>query len=746
MRSSLRRLARAALRAALLAPLAAASLYAQEAAQPPVIPETTVEAAQPATATIEDDGLTGTILDGTIFTSPEVIGYRAESSTTGTIIDIPDADLPATVNVIPRDVIDDQIALSFTDIARNAPGVVVVSESLFADQIYLRGLRVGTRNYRKDGFLDPTFVPRDFQNVERVEILKGPASILYGAGDPAGLVNVITKKPVSDCFAVGAFTFGAYQQERITADVNGFATSSGNVLYRLNAAQEDANSFRDFGYLSRTQIAPVVTWLISPSTTLTWNTEWHRDKRRNDPGIPAIGADALALPQDRYVGEPSSDFFDSWEFRQSLVLTHEINDCWWFSLGGSSLFYDFPNSTSAASDNLGFLPPVPPPLFYRSQSTFTVEDEQSQSMIANLAGEFWTGPLLHKAVVGMEYNYFDSASAFTVNPLPPINAAAPVYTNPPPLTPIPLVAFDAPVFRQQRVGGYVQDLIEINPYWKALAGVRFDTLDFDFDRTVTIFGAPQALDTDQHFSRTSPRAGLVYQPWADDDLALYYSYSESFTPPGGGLYVDAGPILPVLGQSHEAGIKAELLPDLSLVACGFHAERDNDTFFFGPALLDQVGSIRSQGAEVSLIGDITDRWSVIANYTYTDTLVTDDDPLIDGRRARNVPYNTANLWTRFNVQHDECQTVGAALGVVYVGERLASQQAPDPVTQPGAPDVLLPGYTRWDAGLYLSRGRFYSAVYLENIFDIEYAVGSIDEFQIFPGAPINARATAGWVF
>ena len=152
--------------------------------QPPVLPVTEVEAVR--NNEFEEAMRYDPEVDGSMFGSPLVRGYRAGSSTAGTIMDVPDLELPATVNVIPRDLLNDQQALRMNDVVRNAPGVISVGDTLLADRIYIRGLEVGSRDYRKDGFLDPTFVPRDFQNIERVEILKGPASMLYGAGSPSG--------------------------------------------------------------------------------------------------------------------------------------------------------------------------------------------------------------------------------------------------------------------------------------------------------------------------------------------------------------------------------------------------------------------------------------------------------------------------------------------------------------------------------------------------------------------------------
>ncbi len=699
----------------------------------PVLPETEVEAVQASEPPVEQALPSG--LEGSMFASPVESGYLAPSSTTGTLIDLPNAEIPATVNVVPRAAINEQLALEIEDVVRNAGGTTLAGDSFFADRIFLRGLELGSRDFRKDGFLDPTFVPRDFQNIERIEILKGPSSVLYGAGSPAGVVNLITKKPIPARFADLNYTFGGFGQSRFTVDVNGMANSAGTVNYRVNLAQEDTDGFRDFGFISRALVAPAVSWQMDSATRLTWLGEWHKDHRRGDQGMPAIGGDALALPPERYVGEPANDFIHFEEFRQTLLLTHEFSDYAAFQIGGSSLFYEFPGSVTVASGNPapGFFPDVAPPLFYRSRTDIVLEDEQSQSVIANLAGEIFTGGLLHKAVVGLEYVYFDSKSLFQFGAVNPIDVTNPVYFNPPS---IPLGSMDFPAFRQQRVGGYLQDFIEVTPKLKLVGGVRFDTVDFDFDRTLT-FGFPVHIDTDQEFNRASPRGGIVYLPFGNDELAFYYQYGTSFSPPGGGIFINTGGLKPILGEIHELGVKTQLLENLTLDVAGFHTTRQNADLNTSSFFLVQVGEERAQGAELNLIGDLTPRWSWIANYTYADVrLIDSQNPLLDGNRQRNLPFNSANFWTRDNVIQDPKHRLGGALGLVYLGDR------PGDLTN----SFDLPGFSRWDAGLLYDRGMLHAALYVENVFDIAYAASSINEFQVFPGAPVNARAQIGIVY
>jgi iron complex outermembrane receptor protein len=425
------------------------------------------------------------------------------------------------------------------------------------------------------------------------------------------------------------------------------------------------------------------------------------------------------------VGEPANDFFRAEEFRQSLVLRHQLADDWWFSIGGNSLFYEFPNSTTAAAAQV-----FPnPPLFVRSRSDAPLEDEQSQSVIANLAGEFETVGLRHRALAGLEYNYFDSASQFNSGVLfTPFDVSNPSYTDP---AAAPVFTADFPVFRQKRFGGYLQDLVDVTPKVKLLGGVRFDTVDFEFERNIG-FGE---VETQQTFNNVSPRAGVVYQPWGDEVWSLYYAYSQSFTPPGGGIYLN-GDLRPILGDSHEAGTKIEVLENLYLNAAAFQTTRRNDAFNVQSIVLVQVGEVNSQGVELSLVGDITDRWSAIANYTYVDARIEDQDPLFDNNLVRNVPFNSSNFWTRYNVIDDGCQRVGLALGLVYLGRRAADLEN----------DLFLPGFTRWDAGAFYTRGPWNANVYLENLFDVQYAASSINDLQIFQGAPFNVRATISYLF
>lgn len=685
------------------------------------------------------------VLENSIFGTVPVDGYFAPSTTTGTMLNIPDIQTPATVSPITRDVIRDQEAIRFTDVLRDAGAVVPVGAGLVGDSIFIRGQETGSRDFRKNGFFDPTLARRDLQNVERIEILKGPSSVLYGAGQPSGTVNFITKQPLDANFVTGGLMFGSFDLERYTVDAN--ATGDGSTLYRVNAAYEDANSFRDFGYNERTFVAPAVTWVLDPeTTTITWQGEYFRERRRGDLGIPAIGTDPLALPISRFVGEPGNDFAFIEEYRQQLYMTHKLDDQWTLFVGGASLFFDAPSSQTFAAS------PLPPPFFTDTQFVRLRQDfrdqEQAHSGMVNLAGDV-DGPYFnHKMLFGTEQVYYDSESRIVgqtlnnpgdpLNPQAPFDAANPVYGVSPPQD--VAFIFDAPVFRQERRGYYLQDYITLNENWQLLGGVRFDDVHFVFERNLGLGPARN----DQRFDRTSPRAGIVFQP-IPDIMSIYFNYSLSFNAPTGSLGFVAEPVQPETGQQFELGIKTMLTDELTLNVAGFHIERENVPFadlfidpIFGPIpRFFQLGRQRSQGVELNLLGQITDVWSIVANWAYVDTELTDpNNPVLFGQPARNVPLHNGSFWTRYNFIQNGYRTFGAALGLVAVGNRTADLEA----------TTFLPSYYRWDSGFFYKQGRMTASVYLENFGDIKYAVSSIDELQINPGAPFNARAQLLFTF
>lgn len=679
------------------------------------------------------------------FASPPIQGYKADSSTTGTILNIPTLDFPGSVGTISQDLIRDQNALRLDDVLRNVSGVTRANDFRRPESLFIRGFEVTNRDIRKNGFLDPTPAPRDLANIERVEILKGPASVLYGGGQPSGVVNFITKKPVPDSFLDATYTCGDFDLRRTTVDLNS-PLFSDDLLFRLNVAYEDQQSFRDFGFNERFFIAPALTWRIDCNTDFTVEFEHLKDRRRFDSGLPTVNGRLGLLPIERFVGEPD-DFQRFQDYHFTAFLHHKIDKDWSFRIGANVMWHDSPSRGTVplvvASD---FGIPLPTLLFRQRQEILTFE-EQYYSTIADLAGKFDLLGMEHRLVVGTELGWFRSTfqagfsdlvtpTRFGLFPTSPIDAAAPFYGLPQPSS---TGSFDSQ-FNQDRYGFYAQDIVTLLPHLKLMTGLRFDIVRTDFDRefvpTFLSPGFPRTV-TEDTITNVTPRIGLVYQP-IEEVLSLYASYSESFNPPPGGAYRNAGAPQAETGRCYEAGVKADLLEKaLSVTLSGFQIDRENVTVQDNLLFLTQVGAQQSRGLEASVVGNLTKYWSVNANYTYLDTEITEDaNPLLVGKPFRGIPNNSGSIWTRYNFVQADLDTIGVALGWVYLGERGGDL----------ADTFRLPSFNRWDAGFFYRRDRFNFSLYLENLFDKEYYSSSIDRFSVFPGLPFNIRGTIGMTF
>jgi iron complex outermembrane receptor protein len=755
--------------------------------KPPVLPPTKVEAT-PTTPTAPALGApleapapapTGNPLaNGGIFGSPAVQGYKADSATSGTKIDTPLINYPGTITVIPRDVIQDQQALVIDDILRNIPSAVKLNYSFnLREDFILRGFEMGQYNFRWNGFTDPSFVTRDFFNVQRVEVMSGPASVLYGAGDPVGMINFITKQPQSDPSTNFQFVFGSFNLSRYSVDTTGPIDDDARMMYRVNAFYQQNDSFRDFGWSQRTGAAPVFTFMIDQNTALTFEGSYQDVVGHADTGLIYYNG-AIQGPLNRSFNEPG-DYQHTMDYKSLISLVHKFDDNFTGRIQFFNDDYHFrfkavvPDVGDTATYNnsvvpgynaaiagfgLPLLAPLGPTQILRQlQEGFT--DEQFYDLRAELAGKFNGFFFKNTAVVGAEVAWYHSNNTYSssdpaqglnlasIPAVPPsfvFNFAHPVYNQ---ASGMGGVAPGAAEIDQVRYGLYASDMVEITERWKLLLGVRYDIVNTEFANSFNsvTFGFPfgfPTTDNNRIDYHVSPRVGLLYQP-IPETLSFYATYTTSFDPPIGGLFIVPTAIAPEIGQSGEIGMKLDLFEKkLSLQAAAYIIDKRNVTTLQNFSTSVQLGEVRSSGAEFSAVGKITRNLSVIANYGYCDSRIVSDpgDKAVlgdlSGVRFRGVPYNNANLWLRYNLIDNDTQTLGVGVGLVYVGERPGDLEA----------DFNLPAYTRADSGIFYKRGRFNATAYFENISGTKYYSGSFDANTITPGTPFNFRVSMGFTF
>ncbi len=623
---------------------------------------------------------------------------------------------------------EDQQVIRFDDLLRNVPSAVKAGDDQWPDAFILRGYFVNPQDFRKDGFVDPTITPRNFANVDHVEILQGPDALLYGPSQPLGTVNLVTKQPVDAWIEQGSVQGGSFGLQRYMIDFNRPLFDDSTSAVRVNAAYMQDDGFRTFGYDQNMMVAPAVTWELDRDTTITWDGEFVSDRQRWDTGVAAVNGQ-LTLPVSRFLGEPTN-FQLFQDYRESLVLRHRIDADWCWSVGGYSLFYNTEGTATIPTADV----PGSPGSFYRSEQDIVPSNQQYQSVMINLAGTVEIGPTAHHLVFGNEEGWYTSElfgitrSSPSITPLI-INAYAPVYGQVP--SSIPPAELYASKFYRDDYGFYFQDLIDVTDHWKLLAGVRYDHSDEVFTRAADILGGfTFARDVDQ-IDVATPRVGVIYEP-VPGQVSYYATCAAGFDPPNNGGYFINGPIEPEYSQNWEIGAKLKPTSGLTITAAAFHITKENVTVVLPDGTsLTQVGGERSNGLQLAAVGKLGDRWNLLANYAYTDTLMSDSaaGSQINGQRALGVPYDSASIWTRYNLIDCDYRTLGVGLGMVYVGQRLGDYYSP----------LELPSYTRFDAGFFYRCKRLDANLYIENIFDKVYYVGSINQFEVFPGAPTTIK-------
>ena len=648
-----------------------------------------------------------------------VDGYKASRSATATKTDTPIIDTPAAIQVVPREVIEDQGARRLIDVVRNTSGVQIHgSNGNRQDVIQIRGFSA----YRlaRNGFLSaPSYGDAGqlgLANVERVEVLKGPPSVLYGPADPGGLINIVTKKPEAEPQYSITGRAGSVDFYRGDIDLNQPLTEDGKLLARFIASYQNSDSFRDrFIDSERIQVAPSLRWVPTSRTTIDLELEYYEQDQQNDFGLVAVDGNALALPRDRFLGEPG-DRIKADELRVQTTIDHQFNDDW--SLRTLARFSDtsqtptqsYPFGLAADGRTLNRR-------FYDVHASW-----QNYALQANLTGKFETGPLEHQLLFGTDANFTRFESASRSADLDPIDIFNPVYgaTHGP---------FSDPFEQDRRIdfyGVYLQDLISFGNHWKLLFGGRFDTAKTQLD-----FNSAEVTDKwDQAFS---PRAGLVFQPI--DDLSIYASYTTSFLPPLRGASFDGEEFEPEEGEQFEIGVKRDWFDgQLSTTLAAYQLTRSNVSTADpqNPTFSIQVGEQRSRGVEFDIAGELAPGWRIIGSLAYLDAEVTKDNTLPVGNQLINAPEWSGSLWTTYAFQGNPLRGLEIGGGVFVVGDRKADF----------ANQVDVDGHARVDLfARYEINDNISLALNIENLFDKKYVEGVTDPNFVDVGAPRSVFGT-----
>lgn len=705
--------------------------------QPPQT-QPTPEPVEPGSE-IESDAPAADPEEEVVVTGEQETGYRVPSATTGTRTDTPILDIPASIQVIPRQVIEDQQVTRIDEALQNVPGVTfrgIDTETRGID-FSIRGfedapvLRDGFRTYVNQAFPEVT-------NLERIEVLKGPASILFGEIQPGGAINLVSKKPLSEPFYETELQVGNRGFVRPRFDFSGPLTADGSLLYRLNGLYQRGDSFRDYDQeVRRFFIGPTLTWKISPNTDLRVSLEYTDDKRPADFGLPAFGDGVVDVPRDRIPNEPDDTRTNEY-LSVSYDFEHRFSENW-----------KLQNAFRYSSNNYNFNVIAYPYDFDEATGTETryfasLElQNQDYSLQTNVIGEFATGPINHTLLFGVDLNRSTGDRVAVGDFETPIllNIFNPVYRQlPKPDQDILPVVEDTEI-EANRLGIYVQDQVSLFDNLKLLAGLRYDIVDQKTTSAQTIFNAVGGEQT-QNNDAFSPRVGIVYQPIKE--LSLYASYSQSFNP-NTETTASGDPLEPEKGEGYEVGVKAELLGGrlfgtlayFDITKQNVAVADPNPTLAFDAFIA--TGEQKSRGVELDITGEILPGWNIIAAYAYIDAEVTNDtNPVFVGSKLPGIPKHSANLWTTYEVQSGNLQGLGFGLGFNFAGPR-----------EGGLPNSFeVDSYFITNAAIFYRRNNWRFRLNFKNLFDVNYIETAQNERieGIYPGEPFTVLGSVSVEF
>ncbi|KKX57322.1 TonB-dependent siderophore receptor [Pseudomonas putida] len=638
-------------------------------------------------------------------------------------------EIPQTVNVVPAQVIRDQAPRNLDDALANVSGITQGNTlGSTQDSVMTRGFG-DNRNgsIMRDGM--PVVQGRGMNaTVDRVEVLKGPASLLYGIQDPGGVVNMVSKQPELDPYNALTLRGSTYGEGKNgsggTFDSTGALGDSG-FAYRMVLDHEDEDYWRNYGVHRESLVAPSLAW-FGESTQLLFAYEHREFLTPFDRGTVIDPRDnhPLDISRERRLDEP----FNNMEGRSDLYrfkADHDLNDNWKAHFG-----YSWNRETYDASQ-------VRVTAIDTRDGTLTRSMDGTQNAIstdrfttASLEGQVDVGGMQHDLVLGIddEYRKIYRADLIRQKSLTTFSYLDPVYGREVPGTTVsPADSAQTDILRSDSV--FMQDSIHLNHQWILVAGARFQEYDQYAGK-----GEPFKANTDSNGQKWVPRAGLVYR--YTDELSFYGSYTESFKPNStiaplsGSSTVLDGSIAPEEAKSWEVGARLEMPGRVTGNIALFDIKKRNVLVANseGPVTLySAAGEVRSRGLEVDLSGQLSDRWSMIGSYAYTDAEVT-EDPVYKGKQLQNVAKNSGSLSAVYDLGHviggDQLR-VGA--GARYVGERAGN----------AVNDFDLPSYTVADAfatyDTQLDGQRVKFQFNVKNLFDRTYYTSAASRFFVSMG-------------
>ena len=662
-----------------------------------------------------------------------VRGFVATRTGTATKTDTPIIETPQSISVVTTDQVRNQGAESVGAALRYTAGVSgdvnggsdtrfgglqIRGFDMTMSGLYLDGLRVPSSTYVHFLGLEP-------YGAERLEVLKGPSSVMYGGSGTGGILNYVSKLPTAQQFGEVSVSGGSFNRYQGQFDVGGPANKEGSVLWRLTGVVRDGETQVDFTKDNRVFIAPAVTFR-NEDTSLTLLANYQKDTagwglQFLPPSGTVFPNNGRIIPNTFFGGEPGFNQFDTELATAGYLLSHNINEAITFR---QNLRYSWMQNHQRSFYGIGYASAADEAAGLMSRAGDAgVSTINSFAVDNQLQGKFVTGILSHTTLFGIDYRnttFRDAATSYSTGK---INVFAPVYTN----TWVNNGPYDDNRVQQSQVGFYAQDQIKLGRL-SFLLGGRQDFASTEVDN----FIAKSSASTDA--SAFTRRAAVMYN--FDNGIAPYISYAESFLPV---LNVNAaGELLkPETGVQYEVGVKYQPVGINALITlAAFDLTRSNVVVFAPPTYVpEQKGQVRSRGIELEGTASLVEGFNIRGAYAYIDAEVT-QDPVNVGKAPTTVPLNRFSLWTDYTMQGGPLAGVQVGGGIRYVGSTWGDD----------ANTYKVSASTVVDALLAYSRDHWRLALNVTNIADTRYVAACYGYTSCFyaEGRKAVAKLTYRW--
>lgn len=711
----------------------------------------------------------------------DVIGRREQSyrnamSFAGTKTATLLRDVPQSIGYVTKELVLDQGAITVNEVVKNISGI---NQYSFYNDFSIRGFRAtGNRNSGNllNGMRAQTSLWRQssLANIERVEVIKGPASALFGNAAPGGVINRVTKKPLNIARRSVSLTAGSFNTSRAYADFTGPLNERKTLLYRLNLGYENSDTFRDLQKLTTQIVAPSITYLPSDRTRLNVDLVYTSSAGKLDRGVAIFGDGDLFSRPISSTQSAANDYLREQTLNLTFALSHQIAEGLLFN--STYLYSSYSEDMMEHSQDNAFVKKADgtdDPALVLMRVTKRFRNFRNHAFNNYLTWNVATGAVQHKLLLGYDHfntqlapgsSYIEAggyllANGGTTKTFKKADIAKYLLDKDGnPRTNVPAFDLNSTVGNQyQDVTKYIYESKAVRPSDQYTNGIYLQE-QLSWQHLQLLLGAriewftdvvqdAKGAKTRTHQHAFTPRVGLVYG--ITPSTNVYATWIRGFEPQAVSVQSDptsGGPFDPVQSELWEIGAKGDYLDSRLTATLSLFSLRQRNTLYNAgitgePNRMVPIGEELSRGVELDVAGKILPYWSVMASYSYNVAEIT---KAADGTKDLNLqrpgtPRHSANVWTKFVIPQGALEGLGIGFGVHGVSERLGQVGRRANV-------VTYPGYVLLDAALYYKVRDVQLQLNANNLLDKRYYVSGYDRLRSFPGSPRNLSLSATYRF